>query len=84
MTRRLCRTLWVSAGPLYLVAPQFARLNESGTSREVYLPMLPAREMWVDEFTNESHSGGQVVTVATPLDRFGLFRRSAANATTSS
>lgn len=64
------------SGPRYLVAPQFARLNESGTSRNVYLPVLPAGEVWIDEWTNTTHAGGQVVSVLTPLDRFGLFRRS--------
>jgi alpha-glucosidase (family GH31 glycosyl hydrolase) len=64
------------SGPVYLVAPQFARLNESGTHRDVYLPQLPLGEVWVDDWTNVSHgSGGRTIVVETPLDRFGLLRR---------
>ena len=63
------------SGPDYLVAPQFARLNESGTHREVYLPVLPSGDTWLDYWTNTSHGGGQTIDVATPLESFGLFRR---------
>ena len=53
------------SGPMFMVAPQFARLNESGTHREVYLPVLGLGEAWVDDWTNASHVGGETITVST-------------------
>lgn len=62
-------------GPLYLVAPQ---LHEQATSRSVYLPQLPAGELWSNLFTLAQYNttaGSLNITEATPLtgDGFGTF-----------
>jgi alpha-D-xyloside xylohydrolase len=57
-------------GPAFLVAP----VTEQGaTSRTVY---LPAGTDWYNYWTNERVHGGQMVTVAAPIDTLPLFVRS--------
>jgi alpha-glucosidase len=55
-------------GEALLVAPV---LGPGQTARHVYLP----QGTWVDWHTGESHSGGQFITAAAPLDRIPLFAR---------
>jgi alpha-glucosidase/alpha-D-xyloside xylohydrolase len=56
-------------GPAFLVAP----VTEQGaTSRKVY---LPAGSDWYNYWTNERLKGGEMVTVAAPIDTIPLFVR---------
>jgi alpha-D-xyloside xylohydrolase len=56
-------------GPAFLVAP----VTEQGReSRQVY---LPAGSDWTNYWTNEKFKGGQIVTVAAPIDVIPLFVR---------
>jgi alpha-glucosidase (family GH31 glycosyl hydrolase) len=54
-------------GPDIMIAPVLA----PGESRTVFLP--PGN--WTDFWTAESYEGGRAYTVATPLDRIGVFLR---------
>jgi alpha-D-xyloside xylohydrolase len=54
-------------GPAFLVAP----VTEQGReSRQIY---LPAGRDWYNFWTNQRYSGGQMVTVAAPIDTLPLF-----------
>jgi alpha-D-xyloside xylohydrolase len=59
-------------GPDWLVAPV---TTYQASSRSVYLPTLPASRLWVHYYSNASFSGGQRITIKTPLDTFPLFYR---------
>ncbi len=59
-------------GPDVLVAPI---LESGGRQREVY---LPAGARWADAWTGEAHGGGEVVSVAAPLERIPVFLRDGA------
>ena len=62
-------------GPELMVAPQ---LHLEATSREVYLPQLPAGQVWQNYFTNQSLGmGGNTLSEPTPLagGAFPLYRR---------
>ncbi len=59
-------------GPDVLVAPI---LESGGRQREVY---LPAGARWADARTGEAHGGGEVVSVAAPLERIPVFLRDGA------
>jgi hypothetical protein len=62
-------------GPDLMIAPQ---LHLGATSRQVYLPKLPAGEVWQNWFTNTSlGSGGNTIEEQTPLysGTFPLYRR---------
>ena len=56
-------------GPAFLVAPV---TDQGATSREVY---LPAGTDWYNFWTNERVKGGQMITVAAPIDTIPLFVR---------
>ncbi|MEM8789251.1 MAG: TIM-barrel domain-containing protein [Pseudomonadota bacterium] len=56
-------------GPDLLVAPV---LEAGSPGRQVY---LPGGETWRDAWTGQSHSGGRVLEVATPLSRIPVFLR---------
>lgn len=61
-------------GPELMIAPQ---LHLGATSRQVYLPKLPAGRVWHYWFTNSSlGSGGNTITQQTPLSggEFPLYR----------
>lgn len=67
-------------GPDYLLAPQ---LMQGGTSRSVYLPILPAGQVWRNFFTKReinTTTGGVNITEVTPLtgdgfETFPLYQR---------
>ena len=59
-------------GPSWLVAPV---LQYQATSRSVYLPRLPAGELWVHYYSGATYKGGQRIDVAVTLADFPLFQR---------
>ena len=62
-------------GPELMIAPQ---LHLGATSRQVYLPRLPAGHVWQNWFTNVSlGNGGHTITEQTPLvsGEFPLYQR---------
>ena len=60
-------------GDEYMLAPQLA---QGGRNRSVYLPVLPAPQLWVSFFNASARfKGGQRISVPTPLDSFPLFVR---------
>jgi alpha-D-xyloside xylohydrolase len=59
-------------GSAYLVAPV---TTYGATSANVYLPALPSGAQWTYAFNKSVASGGQWVSVDTPLDEFPLFTR---------
>jgi len=58
-------------GPDWLVAPV---LSYQAKNRGVYLPKLPANQVWTHFYTNEDYPFGDVL-VDTPIDSFPLFYR---------
>ena len=62
-------------GPDYLVAPV---LVKDAAFRSVYLPPLSKGFVWKNFFTaveTDTSAGGTIITEATPLDSFPLYKR---------
>ena len=60
--------------PTFLVAPV---MEPNATSRRVYLPALPAGEVWRSYYTRAVYKGGSWESIAVSLNDFPLFTREA-------
>jgi alpha-glucosidase (family GH31 glycosyl hydrolase) len=58
-----------------LVAPV---VEKGATSRTVYLPKLPANQVWYDFWTRETHPGGHEISKAVGLETMPLYVRAGA------
>ncbi len=56
-------------GPAFLVAPV---TTQGATTKQVY---LPAGADWYDYWTHKKYTGGQTITVASPIEQIPLFVR---------
>lgn len=66
-------------GDDWLVAPIY---EQGATSRSVYLPVLPAGQVWENYYSNVQTTGGQRITEKTTLADFPLYRRAVHGAKT--
>jgi len=61
-------------GPIFLVAPVLQPLSVA-KSRSVYLPKLPAGELWVNYYSGATSNGGERLDVTVTLATFPLYQR---------